>query len=285
MKLKALLLVASAAITTWSCQNNATNSVEPQKATPKGKVEVYITPVVGTAPFKANEAFTTPAGEQLTIRDFRFFVSDVGMAKLNSMEVEATPVAGDSSQAGIWLVNFGRPNAVGSVAGVNNAFKFSFMADTGSYADLRLSVAVPRTYNSANIVENPFPVNANTGMYWTWNSGFKFLVINGSTPVSPVPVHLSIGQNSRVMIYSFRAMMLAASRSRIVVTEDGVTKIYLNYDLNALFTNTDGTAYSFVQKPGLPTPLQVHGGYWSDILKANASNAFELSSFETIKTR
>lgn len=259
------------------------DDVKPVGPAPTGTVEVYVTPMVGSNPFVINQEFLTPAGEQLTISDFRFFISQIGLARLSSQEVPAQPFPGDSSQAGIYLVDFRRANHhAPGMDHVHNTCALRFKADTGSYADLRFEVSVPRAYNQAEISTNPFPVNANTGMYWTWNSGFKFLVINGRTPLSTTPVHLSIGQNSRAMTYSFRSMTLAASRPRIVVREGQVTKIYLTYDLNTLLTNTDGSNYSFVQQPGRPTPLQVHGGYWSDILNANAANAMQLSQFETI---
>jgi hypothetical protein len=265
------------------CACKKSEDPQPTQIPPTGKVEVYITPTVGGDAFRTGTTITTPAGEQLTINDFRFFVSDLGLAKLSSEEVAAKPVLGDSSQAGVYLVDFRKANQIGSIAGQNNAVKFSFMADTGQYVDLRFAIAVPRGYNSADITKNPFPINASTGMYWTWNSGFKFLVINGRTPLSTTPVHLSIGQNSRFMIYNFKAMLLAAKRPKIVVTENAVTKIYITYDLNALFTNTDGSNYSFVQQTGKPTPLQVHGGYWSDILKANSSYAMDMTGFETVQ--
>jgi hypothetical protein len=274
-----LFTLGVAVATLSACTKSDAPTPSEAPAKPTGEVEVYITPMVGSNPFRMNEPFLTPAGEQLTIRDWKFYVSDVALAKATSQEVKAQPVMGDSCQSGVWLVDFNKATHEGSVPGVRNAFMFKFKADTGNFVDLRLAVAVPREYNQADITTNPIPLNNRAGMYWSWNSGFKFFVINGSTPVSPVPVHLSIGISSRVVNYNFRAMLLAINRPRIIVTPQGVTKVYLNYDLNNFFTNTDGSNYSFVQQPGKPTPLQVHGGYWSDILKANSANAMEMSRF------
>ncbi len=251
---------------------------------PTGNVEFVVTPTIGGDPLRVGSTITLPSGEALTIRDFKFYLSDIGLAKPNSQEAPARPIVGDTCQAGVWLLDFGKANTEGIFSGVRNALSITTKVDTGSYVDTRLAIAVPRTYNSADIATNPIPLNARQGMYWTWNSGFKFLVINGTSPAIPqgATVHLSIGQNSRRMEFNFKAMLLAANREKIRVIAGKTTKIHLTFELNALFTNTDGTPYQLAPIPGKPSTFQVHGGYWSDQLKANAAQAFDMASFSTI---
>ena len=247
-----------------------------------GTVEVVFVPMTGANALKLGEQFTTPAGELFSIREMKFFVNNVGLADKSSQEVKAVPFAEDSCQSGIWLVDFEKGNFDAGY-GANQAYSFKFKANAGEYADLRFSVEVPREYNLADISKNPYPVNGRQGMYWSWNSGFKFFVINGNSPVvGPVgrdDVHLSIGLGYRAIEYNFRSMLLAAERPTINVEKGKTTRVIYKYDVNTLLTNVDGTPYSFVQQPGKPTPNQVHGGEMSSVLQQNAAAAIEMMDF------
>jgi len=237
--------------------------------------------MAGSNPIEMGQEFTTPAGEELTINDMKFFISNVAMVDVVGKEFEAKPLAGDSAQSGIWLINLTNPNFN---AGYGlQSYKVSFEAPAGQYADARFAVEVPREYNLSEITKNPYPVNGSNGMYWSWNSGFKFFVINGTSPVvGPAgrdAVHLSIGQGFRSVDYNFRSMLLAAQRPTIDVEAGKVTRIVYMYDVNRLLTNADGTPYSLVQQSGKPNPYQVHGGELSSVLQANSASAIDIMDF------
>jgi hypothetical protein len=250
--------------------------------TPKGNVEIVFVPKIGNQPLVLNQGFVTPAGENFTIKDFKFYVNEVAFAMMNSTEKQVTSLSTDSSQNGVWLIDFSKPNFDAGFG--TQAFKLTVQADAGEYADFRFAIKVPRAYNMADISTNPFPLNAKNGMYWSWNSGFKFLVINGTTDVGApnTPVHLSIGLDYRSAIYNFRSMALASSREGIKVESGKTTRIVLEYDVNALLTNTDGSKYSFVAQPGKANPVQVHGGELSDKIFANSAAAVDLKEFKII---
>lgn len=278
MKKYTLLMLLSIAAIFNSCKKEETDEVVDNT----GIVEVVFVPMTGSNAMKIGETFTTPSGEALTIREMKFFVNNVGLADKESKEVKAVPFEDDSCQAGIWLVDFERGNFDAGY-GANQAYSFKFKAEAGEYADLRFSVEVPREYNLADITKNPYPVNGRHGMYWSWNSGFKFFVINGNSPVvGPAgrdDVHLSIGLGYRAIEYNFRSMLLAAERPTINVEKGKVTRVIYKYDINTLLTNVDGTPYSFVQQPGKPSPNQVHGGEMSTVLQQNAAGAIEMTDF------
>jgi len=259
-----------------SCKKDENNKVEEDNS---GTVEVVFVPMHGANSLKMNESFTTPAGEEFTINDMKFFVSSVAVVQKDAKEIAAKPFADDSSQIGTWLIDFTKPNFDAGYG--NQSFKFKFKAPEGDYADLRFSVSVPREYNLADISKNPYPLNGSNGMYWSWNSGFKFFVINGTSPTvgGSGAVHLSIGQGFRNIDYNFRSMLLAAQRPGIVVEKGKTTRIIYTYDVNKLLTNVNGTPYSFVTTPGSPSKSQVHGGEMSSVLQQNAAGAIDLLDF------
>ncbi len=237
----------------------------------EGIIEVVFNAKTGTTPLVLGQEFTTPNGEKLKISDFKFFVSEVKMAKTDASEVDTKALASDSAQSGVWLINF-----------ASGQKSFKFKTNVGEYADLRFSISVPAKYNLAEISKNPYPINNRQGMYWSWNSGFKFIVINGITTATTSTgsnVHLSIGLTSNRMDYNFRSLLLAAQRSKINVVAGKTTTIQFDYDINGLLTNLNGSNYSFVKVlPSDPDPMQVHGGYWMTVLKANSAQALNMGS-------
>lgn len=281
-KLFTLLIISSLII---SCGKNDDDVTEPvtQITTEeaKGNVEFIFIPKVGQEFLTLRDTLITPANEKMVINDFKFFVSEIGLSLLDASEKAISPMENDSNQVGIYLVDFSEENVHLNENGKHgHGFKFTCKAPVGEYADVRYQIGVPRQYNLADISTNPFPVNGKNGMYWSWNSGFKFLVINGSSPAAQgTPLHLSIGLGYRMLDYNFRSMLLAASREKITVEEGKTTVLTFEFDINSFLTNADGSHYSFA--PATPNTAQVHGGQMSDVLHANAATAIELTKFET----
>jgi hypothetical protein len=117
-------------------------------------------------------------------------------------------------------------------------------------------------------------------MYWSWNSGYKFLVVNGtSTSLTGFNgVHLSIGADKSCS-FNFRSLILAPSLPKIKVEKDKVTQIKFTYNLMAMLRNTDGTNYSFISANPNISYSQVHGGSTANIIRGNIQQALELNSF------
>ena len=244
-----------------------------------GTVEMVFTPKAGDTYLSMGNTITTPANEQLTINELKFFISQVAMVDLDGVEYEAEPLQDDSAQAGIWLIDFTQSNY--SMGQNDASYLVRFKVPVGAYADNRFAVEVPRQYNLSEISTNPHPVNGSNGMYWSWNSGFKYFVLNGSSPSAGGSgnVHLSIGLGFRAVNYNFRSMVLAAQRPTIDISEGKTTRLMYTYDVNNLLTNVDGSPYSFVQQPNKPNPASVHGGELSTQLQANSVSAVELQDF------
>jgi hypothetical protein len=139
---------------------------------------------------------------------------------------------------------------------------------------------VPNEYNLADATTNPYPLDAASGMYWSWNSGYKFLVVNGTSASLKGfdGVHLSIGAD-KSCIFNFRSLILAPSLPKIIVEKDKVTQIRFTYNLMQMLRNTNGTKYSLLPNPDGSSNSQVHGGANANVLRGNIQQALELKSF------
>jgi hypothetical protein len=243
-----------------------------------GTVELIFEPVLNGSAYTMSTSFNTPAGENLKVTDFKFYVSGIGLASDNSKENKALPYPGDQEQSGIYLANFTAPN-FNNGNGLNS-HKLRFKGVVGEYSDIRFRMEVPSDYNLANITTNPYPCNASNGMYWSWNSGFKYLVINGTSTNVPNggAVHLSIGADKNC-VFNFRSLILAPNLPKIKIEKNKVTQIRFTYDLMAMFRNTDGSNYSFISGNPSVNNAQVHGGANANVLRGNIQQALELVSF------
>jgi hypothetical protein len=222
--------------------------------------------------------FSTPAGENFKVTDFKFYLSSIGLATENSKESKSMPYPGDQEQSNIYLANFTNPN-FNNGNGLNS-HKMRFKVAVGNYSDIRFKMEVPSDYNLALMSTNPYPLNASNGMYWSWNSGYKFLVVNGTSTnvASPGAIHLSIGADKNC-VFNFRSLILAPSLPKIIVQKDKTTQIRFQFDLAAMLKNTDGTNYSFNSGNPNISNSQVHGGSNANVLRGNIQQALELISF------
>jgi hypothetical protein len=287
MKVKITLLGALALmITAVGCKKKEIIKVEEKivyvdntPANPEtGTVELIFEPTLDGTPYFLNSNFTTPAGEDFKVTDFKFYVTNIGLATEDSKEKKAIAFPGDQEQIGVYLSNFTVPN-YDNGHGLNS-YKIRFKGVVGEYSDIRFKMEVPSDYNLASMTTNPYPLNASNGMYWSWNSGYKFLVVNGtSTSLTGFNgVHLSIGVDKSCS-FNFRSLILAPSLPKIKVEKDKVTQIKFTYNLMAMLRNTDGTNYSFISANPNISYSQVHGGSTANIIRGNIQQALELNSF------
>ena len=289
MKVKITLLGALALmITAVGCKKKEIIKVEEKivyvdntpQPTPveSGIVELIFEPVLDGAAYTMSTSFTTPIGENFRVTDLKFYLSGIAMVTESSKEFKAMAYPGDLEQSGVYLANFTTPNF--NNGNGQNSHKLRFKAQVGDYSDIRFRFEVPSEYNLANMTTNPYPLNASNGMYWSWNSGYKFLVVNGtSTNVAGSgAIHLSLGADKNC-VFNFRSLILAPSLPKISVQKDKTTQIRFTFNLMDMLRNTDGTLYSFNSTNPNISNAQVHGGANANVIRANVQQALELKSF------
>ncbi len=284
MKFKLILLSTALLFTAIGCKKETIEKIVYVNNTPvatpaeTGTVELIVEPTLDGVPYTMGTEFTTPAGEKLTVTDLRFLLSSIGLAKENSQENKSITYPGDLAQSNVYLVDLKTPN-FDNGHGLNSC-KIRFKGVVGEYADIRFKMDVPNEYNLADATTNPYPLDAATGMYWSWNSGYKFLVVNGTSAslTGFNGVHLSIGAD-KSCVFNFRSLILAPSLPKIIVEKDKVTQIRFTYNLMQMLRNTNGTKYSLLPNPDGSSNSQVHGGANANVLRGNIQQALELNKF------
>jgi hypothetical protein len=284
MKFKLILLSTALLFTAIGCKKETVEKIVYVDKTPTtvvpetGTVELIFEPTLDGVPYTMGTSFTTPAGENLNVTDLRFYLSSIGLANADSKENMSIAYPGDLEQSNIYLANLMRPN-FDNGHGLNS-YKIRFKGVVGEYSDIRFRMEVPVEYNLADPTNNPYPLDAANGMYWSWNSGYKFLVVNGtsSSLTGFDGVHLSIGADKNC-VFNFRSLILAPSLPKIKVEKDKTTQIRFTYNFMAMLRNTNGTKYSLLPNPDGSSNSQVHGGSNANVIRGNVQQALELNSF------
>jgi len=232
----------------------------------KGKVELIFMPVAGSGNLLKDSIYTSGAGEQFRLTKLKFFVSDIGLAAGNSSEETAK----DSSGRNIFLVNF---------TSLPSSEKLKFEVKSGEYKGLRFNIGLPRDVNHADPTVALPPLNlAQSDMYWSWNSGYIFFLVEGNGPdVYQNKFHFGIGEDKRIMPFSFGNVL--SPQTPFKIEKGKTTRIILKFDIQKMLVNGNGSYYSL----GSQSSAMVHGGYFADLLSANISNTLELISSEIVE--
>ncbi|HEU0224208.1 MAG TPA: MbnP family protein [Steroidobacteraceae bacterium] len=149
-----------------------------------GTLTLRLQPFVGGEPLVANEMrYANPGGDgRFEVRDFQFFLSNVRLTSDTGEYVEP-----DSYH----LVRFdsGRPEHVITLRDVPR----------GDYHRIEFGIGVDPAANHS--VEYPGDLDPNGRMAWTWDVGFKFVLLEGALlrdgKRSPLVYHVGFDENYR----------------------------------------------------------------------------------------
>ena len=117
---------------------------------------------------------------ELTVQDFRFYVHDVRLIAGDGTE---TPL--ELENDGLWqngevaLLDF--ENGCGDMGNPQLRTVIEGRAPSGEYTGIRFRLGVPESLNHQNPVEAAPPLSL-TELFWSWNGGYKFVRVEGSSP-------------------------------------------------------------------------------------------------------
>ncbi len=146
-------------------------------------VAIKFEALTGGVPFKCgamiNDVGSTKA--KFTFSDYRFYVHDVRLVTAGGFERPVTLDDDGKFQAdGLALMDF--EDASGSCAEGGTPDLHTTLtgkAPDDDYAALRFKVGVPYEKNHADAATAAAPLNL-TSMFWIWQSGYKFIRIDGA---------------------------------------------------------------------------------------------------------
>jgi len=142
---------------------------------------------VNGAPFVCGQSYAAvgTAGTTITPTDFRLYVHDVRLLTAGGQEV---PV--ELNQDGTWqrdnLAMLDFENGQGPCSNGTPATRTVITGEVapGQYTGIRFVLGVPFEHNHRDITTAPAPQDLSA-MFWAWNSGYKFLRFDHTSPAMP----------------------------------------------------------------------------------------------------
>lgn len=164
---------------------------------PTQPVEIQAVVTLAGAPVACNQNYQG-WGKTYSLADARLYLSEVELFRLDSQSWEPMRLHEDPWQhQGVALLDF--ENAQGKCASFGSPTEnrsLRGLVPEGAYSGLRFSVGMRPELNhlDPNVATGPF---AETGMFWTWQSGYKFLkldILSDRGPSeSPIRYNLHLG--------------------------------------------------------------------------------------------
>jgi hypothetical protein len=122
------------------------------------------------------DRFSNPHNYSVEITDMKFYISDIEAIREDGSVQQLSEVE---------LLDIR-----------SNKRSVSFDVSPGSYSSIRFSLGVPVELNGTDNEDNNIaiydvnhPLSENNGMYWTWESGYRFFVLEGrfDTTITEAP--------------------------------------------------------------------------------------------------
>jgi methanobactin biosynthesis MbnP-like protein len=215
--------------------------------------------VAGTSPLIPGTAAAMSRSVSVTPSKARFYVSNVALIADSGERAptELVDANGVRLPDAVTLVDFEQPDSM----------NLYLRAPAGHYGALSLSVGVPATCESGERLNHsdasamPAPLDVDSDMYWSWNSGYVFLKFEGQLADGNKFVY-HIGDDKR-----FATVELPQD---ITIAADGAEGPELIADFNQLLTSASGEA-----RPDIMNADQrdVHSGDLADALADNVRSS------------
>jgi hypothetical protein len=189
-------------------------------ATPVAFVKLSLEPRWNGGPFDKTNTYLTAANERVLIQLVKFFLSGIRLKGASGEHVLSTAE----------LIEI-----------TNGADARVFKVAPGSSDSLLFGLGLPVELNHADIssIDPTTPLGNNTGMYWTWNTMYRFLLFDGRYDTDPngtgVPPYLFSIHTGRDECYREGRLALP-----LTTTANDTSTIVLQVDLARFFT--DGSA-------------------------------------------
>lgn len=146
-------------------------SVFLQNPQQQARLEIRFSNFIGNKALSPDSTYTNPFGESYTIQRLKYYITNIEL--VNTKKNTRIPV-----EDSYFLVDDG--NEESKIISINVA--------AGSYDAISFLLGVDSLHNVNGAQSGALdPMN---GMFWTWNSGYVSVKIEGKSPVSNLPQHL-----------------------------------------------------------------------------------------------
>ena len=201
-----------------NCQPKTDTPAPTPAPVPTGDMQVQFNALGNGEPFQMNQrVYTTALGETFETRSLQVYLSNVSLVNAAGEETKAI----DSYH----LVRVSASN--------NQPFLTSNCLKPGTYNKLRFYIGLDSVANYTIDMVGKGDLSLNDGMVWSWNSGYKFIIFEGSglvgDTVANYIVHTGFMPNYRLVEVDLP--------TPIVISTNSTPTIQLDWEVSKIFTS------------------------------------------------
>lgn len=196
-----------------------------------------------------NQQYRNAAGESFTISKFAYYVSNF---RLITASGQVYTVPQDSSY---FLI---------SEDNKTSAFHTLYNVPAGDYTQVKFMIGVDSARNTMDISKRPGvldPAEGAADMYWSWNSGYIFVKLEGSSPVSTDAQKLfryhiglyggNFNNGPRTLNNTREVTLTIPNNGKAIVRRDRKAQVHFFADALKMLNGT--TNVSFASDPNVMT--------------------------------
>lgn len=244
-----------AAITLTACHEDDTPAG-------KGSLVIEFDSQVGDDDLELNTQYTNASGEEFTVTKFNYYISNITLTKTNGKDFV---VPQDESY--FLIIEDEAASHEIELTGI----------PAGDYDKITFTIGVDSLRSTMDISKRTGvldPAQGHDGMYWTWNSGYIFFKMEGTSPSAPDDqenkfyYHIGgYGGYDAPNLNNIRQTTVSMGEARALVRPDKRPEVHLHVDVLEVFKN--------------PTPIKIEEhslvmfSDYSKIVSENYVNMFK----------
>ncbi|WP_375558697.1 MbnP family protein [Bernardetia sp. OM2101] len=229
----------------FSCSEN-----ESKKEDETEKVILEVEFFVGNQPLKLLQEYQNDLNQRYLLESFKFYLSNF---EFESASTNETFKVEDS----YYLFSANREK---------NTFEREILIKKGEFSKMTFSIGIDSIKNTS--LDNTGDLDISNSMAWDWNTGYKFVVMEGKYYTNPsnsdssIPLVFHIGQNQN---YKKVSLSFDTVNEKGVFSTDN-KKIVLRVDLNDFFSSPNQIDFNEINN--------IMGGGKSLLLSQNYETGF-----------
>jgi hypothetical protein len=199
-------------------------------------VTLVVKHTAGASQFTINgEAIQLQNGNSLVVSNLAYYISNIGLVSVKGDTVR--------DRYKIRLVR-------GSATSDSALIQIDSVP-VDSYKAVVMNVGVPRIYNMST--DQVGDLDISNGMAWSWDTGYKFILLEGNTPIpgSPsAPLIYHVGFNET---FSSKSVLLTKSGGQtgvLAVKNSEINRLVMTVDVAEIFNGIDTRAVPVIMQRG-----------------------------------
>lgn len=243
MKKLFVVIIIACSLFTFSCSDE-------NNASPIGPITIEFDNIVGSANLQLNtldDLYTNAKGQPYKLRSLAYYISNIKLTRADGTLFE-DQVASDGSR-GYYLIE--ESNAASQVVILENV-------PAGEYTEVTFTVGVDAA--QVNQGAQTGALDPAKGFFWSWNSGYIFLALEGSSPASTEPDHIFeyhvggyMDDASSNQVNNVRTITLSFNGDRVPVRAQHQPEVHVLFDVNK-FLNGAGEQITFSENASRHSP-------------------------------